>query len=318
MIEEGTWLERRTLLKALGFGGLLAGLPQVGEEDARKRGFAVDSYPSSPRWVPKWEPAGGASLYPAARNPLFRGGRALTPEDAAAKTNNFYEFLPGKAGPVYKHVKKFEARPWSVEIAGLVAEPRTVDVDELARIAPLEERIYRFRCVEAWSMVVPWTGIPMAAFVAWCRPKPEAKFLRFTSFLKPDQARGQKKADWYPWPYYEGLRLDEARHPLAMIATGIFGHGLPAQHGAPIRVVVPWKYGYKSPKSFVRVEFTAQEPATFWNDEQPDEYSFLSNVDPSVPHPRWSQAHERDLATGDRFPTAPFNGYDEVAALYPD
>jgi sulfoxide reductase catalytic subunit YedY len=326
VIDEQAWLERRVLLKALGFGGLAAGLgscgislaqdPEAGAA-AEKKGFSLDSYPASGQWVPKWEPAGGSKLYPAARNAAFRGGRPLTPEDRAATKNNFYEFLPGTAGPVHKHTDRFQPRPWRVEIAGLVEEPRTVDIDEIARIVPLEERIYRLRCVEAWSMVVPWTGVPMADFVRWCKPKAEARYVQFTSFHRPDQAPGQKKAAHYPWPYYEGLRLDEAMHPLALVATGIFGHGLPAQHGAPIRVIVPWKYGYKSAKSFVKVEFVRNQPHTFWSDLQPSEYPFLSNVDPKVPHPRWSQASEIDIATGDRIPTEGYNGYAaEVAALY--
>ena len=323
VLEEKAWLERRAVLKALGFGGMLAGLPSCGlgysaqEDEAAREGFTLTEYPPSKRWVPDSKPAGGAEAYPAKRNDEFEGGRPITPEDIAAQHNNFYEFYPGRAGPVYRYVDGFELRPWKVEIAGLVEEERKVDIDEIAAIAPLEERIYRFRCVEAWSMVVPWTGLPMAEFVKWCKPKPEAKYLKFTSFLRPSQAPGQKKADHYPWPYYEGLRMDEAMHPLAMIVTGIFGHGLPTQHGAPIRTVVPWKYGYKSAKSFVKVEFTKEQPGTFWSDLQPTEYPFLSNVEPQVPHPRWSQASERDLATGDRIPTLPYNGYaDAVGGMY--
>ena len=325
VLPESLWLRRREILRALGYGGLLLGggrLAAVGQDDpeakaaAEKKGFSFDTYPPSERFVPKWAPAGGADLYPAARNASFTGGRALAPEDRASTLNNFYEFLPGRSGPVHKHAKKFVARPWEVTIAGLVEEERTVDVDELARIAPLEERIYRFRCVEAWSMVVPWTGIPLARVVAWCRPKPEARFVRFVSFNRPDQAPGQKRGH-YPWPYYEGLRMDETMHPLAFLATGIYGHGLPTQHGAPVRIVVPWKYGYKSPKSIVRIEFTAQRPRTFWTDMEPNEYPFLSNVNPAVPHPRWSQEREEDVTTGDRIATQPYNGYAaDVASLY--
>ena len=166
-------------------------------------------------------------------------------------------------------------------------------------------------------MTVPWTGLPLADFVRWCRPKPTARFVRFVSFNKPDQAPGMRRAPWYDWPYYEGLRMDEALHPLTLLTTGIYGHGLPAQHGAPIRVVVPWKYGYKSPKSIVRVEFVTEQPLTFWEERQPREYPFLSNVEPDVPHPRWSQRSERDIATGDRRPTLLYNGYaNEVGKLY--
>ena len=321
VLEEADYLARRALLKALGLGGAMAGLAACGlggqGEQQVAEGYTLDAYPPSERWVPRWEPAGSAKLYPASRNGAFEGGRPITPEDVAARHNNYYEFLPGKAGPVHKHVDAFEARPWRVEIAGLVEEPRTVDVDEIAACAPLEERIYRFRCVEAWSMVVPWTGLAMASFVKWCKPKAEAKYLKFTSFLKPEQAPGQKREASYPWPYYEGLRMDEALNPLALMVTGIYGHGLPAQHGAPLRVIVPWKYGYKSPKGIVKVEFLAEEPGTFWSDLQPREYPFLSNVEPQVPHPRWSQATERDLATGDRIPTQLYNGYaKQVGELY--
>ncbi len=318
VLSETAWRDRRRVLKLLGLGGglLAAGPAAAWAGDRCDPGQAT--YPASERWVPAWPPAGGKELYPATRNPTWKqADRALTPEDAAAQKNNFYEFLPGRAGPVHRYVGDFEPDPWKVEIAGLVEEERAVDVDEIARIAPLEERVYRFRCVERWSMVVPWTGLPMAAFVKWCRPTSEARYVKFTSFLRPEQAPGQRRGGSYPWPYYEGLRLDEATHPLTLLVTGIFGHGLPAQHGAPVRVVVPWKYGYKSAKSFVRVEFTRDEPGTFWSDLQPLEYPFLSNVEPDVPHPRWSQATETDIGTGDRFPTRPYNGYaDEVAKLY--
>ncbi len=315
VISEEAWIGRRRLLEAFGFGGVSALLASCGGSVTAFQGETEPLGESG--WAPGWEPAGGGSLYPAARNQDYRVARATTPQDVAARHNNIYEFHPGRAGPVYKHVGDFSARPWQVEIRGEVEEERTVDIDDIARVAPLEERIYRFRCVEAWSMVVPWTGLPMADFVRWCKPKESARFVRFVSFLDPARAEGQRKAKHYPWPYYEGLRMDEAMHPLAMLATGIFGHGLPMQHGAPLRVIVPWKYGFKSLKSFVRVEFTRKQPGTFWNDLQSKEYSFLSNVEPDVPHPRWSQSTERDIATGDRIPTLPFNGYgDQVAKLY--
>ncbi len=282
-------------------------------------------YPAAKRWVPRFEPAGGSALYPAERNDGYRVRRSLSPEDDAASHNNFYEFLPGRAGPVYRQVGDFVPRPWQVTIAGAVEQTKTVDVDEIAKIAPLEERLYHFRCVERWSMVVPWTGFPLKKFVEWCRPTASAKFVRFVSFAPSDLDADQKKheppgfkeAAYYPWPYYEGLRMDEATNELALLVTGIYGHGLPMQHGAPLRVTVPWKYGYKNPKSVVRVEFTAEQPRTFWNDVSPNEYGFLSNVEPDVPHPRWSQAHEWDITTKDTMPTLPYNGYGEfVAKLY--
>jgi len=330
VLDESAWLRRRELVKALGLGGLAAaGIPLLGcsaaadeqgerESGGREGGAArASAQYGRGRWRPDYEAAGGDALYPAPRAQAYGAGLVLNPEGDAATKNNFYEFLPGRAGEVYRHVGRFEPRPWRVEVAGAVEEERSVDIDEIARIAPLEERVYRFRCVERWSMVVPWTGIPMKAFVAWCRPKPAAKYLRFVSFLRPDQAPGQKSAAHYPWPYYEGLRMDEATNELAMIVTGIFGHALPVQHGAPIRVIVPWKYGYKSAKSFVRVEFTERQPPTFWNDFAPKEYGFLSNVEPDVPHPRWSQAQEVDITTGERRPTLPYNGYGaQVGGLY--
>ena len=242
------------------------------------------------------------------------GGPAITPESVAGRFNNFYEFSEHKE-EVHRLVEGFRQRPWQVEVRGLVERPRTFDVDEIARLGA-EERIYRFRCVEAWSMVVPWTGVPIARLLDVVRPLPAARFVRFTSFLRPEEAPNQRNPK-YPWPYYEALRLAEARHDLALLVTGIYGHALSPQHGGPIRVIVPWKYGYKGPKSIVKIELVAEQPHTFWNDLAPSEYSFLSNVDPTVPHPRWSQATERVIGTGERRTTEPFNGYGEqVASLY--
>jgi sulfoxide reductase catalytic subunit YedY len=325
-LSESAYRSRREVLRALGLGGAMLASPALAcarsqAPNAPSPFFAAPrsdlSYPASARWVPRWDPFGGRELYPAARNAAFTVDRALTPEDAAAEHNNYYEFLPDGAGPVHRYVAKFEARPWQLEIAGEVESPRVVELDDVAKIAALEERLYRFRCVERWSMVVPWLGLPLASFVAWCKPKASARYLRFVSFHRPDQAPGQKKAAHYDWPYYEGLRLDEALHPLALLVLGIYGHALPVQHGAPVRAIVPWKYGYKSPKGIAKVEFLTEEPPTFWNDVAPDEYGFLSNVDPAVPHPRWSQEIEWDVATGEKFPTRPYNGYaDDVAKLY--
>lgn len=319
VLEEAAYLDRRSVVKALGLGSIVATLPGCRPTFGQAEPGHVeslDSYPPSDEFVPAWKPAGGKERYPAKRNSAYTGGRALVPEKIAATYNNFYEFTTTKS-LVHKRVAAFEPRPWKVRIGGLVEEEKTVDIDDIAAIAPLEERIYRFRCVERWSMVIPWTGLPMAAFVKWCKPKPEAKFIRFVTFNRPDQAPGQKTEPWWPWPYYEGLRLDEAMNPLAMITTGVFGHGLPAQHGAPIRVIVPWKYGYKSPKSFDVVEFVKEQPHTFWEDSAPREYPFLSNVEPGTPHPRWSQAREQDIGTGEELKTLPYNGYEaEVGQLY--
>ncbi|MBS1912488.1 MAG: protein-methionine-sulfoxide reductase catalytic subunit MsrP [Bacteroidetes bacterium] len=256
-------------------------------------------------------------LYPAKRNPKYTLDRALTDEKVAARYNNFYEFSEIKE-KVVTLVDRFETRPWDLEISGLVNRPVKLTVDELVRKLPLEERLYRHRCVEAWAMAVPWTGIPLSKVLGLAEPLSSARFVRFISFLKPDEAPNQREATWYKWPYYEALQISEAMNELAMAVTGIYGHELPKQHGAPIRIVVPWKYGYKSPKSVVRIELVAEQPRTFWNDLAPNEYSFLSNVNPAVPHPRWSQASERLIDTGQQVDTRPYNGYGEfVASLYP-
>ncbi len=253
--------------------------------------------------------------YPAPRNPAFNPVWALTDEKVASSYNNFYEFTLRK--DVHRHVGAFQTSPWPVEIAGLVEKPLTLDVAELVAGVDLEERVYRFRCVEAWAMIVPWTGFPFNKVADLVRPRPEAKFVRFITAKKPDQMPGIRENPEYPWPYFEGLRLDEAMHPLTLLVTGAYGKPLAKQFGAPLRLIVPWKYGYKSAKSIVKIEFVAEQPKTFWETLQPREYPFESNVDPDVPHPRWSQATERMIDTGDRVKTRKYNGYaDQVAALY--
>ena len=240
--------------------------------------------------------------------------RPLTPSSVAATYNNYYEFTTDKER-VAEVAAGFVTRPWRVEVSGLCARPQTFDVDALIRAMPMEERVYRFRCVEAWAMVVPWTGFPLAALLDRVEPNREARFVRFVSFPPRDDAPGMARQSHYPWPYHEALRLDEARHDLAMLATGIYGRPMPNQHGAPLRLVVPWKYGFKSIKGVQKIELTAERPRTFWNRLQPREYSFLANIDPDVPHPRWSQAKERMIDTGAEVPTRKYNGYD-VAGLY--
>ncbi len=192
-----------------------------------------------------------------------------------------------------------------------------VDAAELTQEFTLEERVYRFRCVEAWSMVVPWTGFPLSKLIEKAKPRSEAKFIRFFTFNRPDEAPGITRMRTYPWPYFDGLRMDEAMHPLTLMATGIYGKPLPKQHGAPLRLVVPWKYGFKSVKSIVKIEFVEKQPTSFWETLGPDEYPFEANVNPKVPHPRWSQAFERVIDTGDRLRTQPLNGYGGmVGKLY--
>ena len=253
--------------------------------------------------------------YPASRNSRFQLDRPLTEENYAASFNNFYEFSVFKGG-IYKKAARLKTSPWQVAVTGLVERPKTFDIDELARALPLEERLYRFRCVEAWAMAVPWTGIPMRDFIAMVRPLSAAKFVRFVTFLQPAIATNQNPGKG-PWPYSEGLSMAEAMNELTLLATGIYGHPMPKQHGAPLRLVVPWKYGFKSIKSIVKIEFTAERPATFWNSNRPEEYDFTANVRPDVPHPRWSQAAEKMIDTGERRPTLPYNGYGEwVGHLY--
>jgi len=250
------------------------------------------------------------------RNPKYKVGRPITDERIVAGYNNYYEFTTDKERVAYV-AERFRSRPWEIEIAGEVERPQRLDVDELIKRFALEERVYRLRCVEAWSVVVPWVGFPLAKFVEWARPKSTAKFLRMVTFERPAEAPGQKSQPWYPWPYHEGLTMAEATNELAMIVVGSYGHRLPNQNGSPLRLITPWKYGYKSIKAIVRFEFVREQPPTFWNQVASDEYGFFSNVDPKVPHPRWSQATETDVATGRRIPTLPFNGYAEfVAHLY--
>ncbi len=208
-----------------------------------------------------------------------------------------------------------------MEVTGLVDKPRTFDVDDLLKRMPLEERVYRFRCVEAWSMVVPWVGFPLRELLKAVAPQSGAKYVTMTTFLRPEEARRQGLKSWFgpgePWPYTEGLTIAEATHDLTLLTVGIYGQVLPKQFGAPIRLIVPWKYGFKNIKSIVRIELTDKQPETFWHTLVPHEYGFVSNVNPKVPHPRWSQAHERDIGTRTRKPTLPYNGYaEQVAHLY--
>lgn len=250
------------------------------------------------------------------RNERFLSGRPLTPESIASRYNNFYEFSTDKED-VADVAAGFRTRPWTIEVVGEVARPRTYDIDALLQRMPTDERVYRLRCVEAWAMVVPWSGFPLRALLQEAQPTSDARYVRFVSAVDEAQMPGVRAADWYPWPYHEGLRLDEAMNELTFIATGVYGHPLPPQHGAPLRLVVPWKYGFKSAKSLVRIELVRAEPPTFWHRMFPQEYGFTANVDPEVPHPRWSQATERMIDSGAEVPTRLFNGYGEwVSGLY--
>ncbi len=250
------------------------------------------------------------------KNEAFSVTRPKTEEIIAATYNNYYEFSSGKTN-IWRLVERFETRPWEIEISGLVENPMKIDIDDLIKQMPLEERIYRFRCVETWAMVVPWIGFPMKALLDKVQPKDKAKYVRMTTFMDPDVAFQQNNGR-LPWPYVEGLTLAEAMNELTLLVVGIYGHILPPQHGAPIRLIVPWKYGFKSIKSIVSIELTDKKPRNFWNVILPREYGFEANVNPNVPHPRWSQANEWLIPTRDvSYPTRIYNGYGEyVAHLY--
>ena len=292
---ERVFRNRREIVAGLAAAGVAAAAPAFGA--------AGPEDPSS-------------ELYPVARNERFTAGpgRVLTPEGTATRYNNFYEF--GTSKKIWKAAQALVIRPWEVRIDGLVESPRTLAIDDLLARMPLEERVYRHRCVEAWSMVVPWSGFPFRELVRFAQPTAGARYVAMETFLDPDTAKGQRQ-DWYPWPYVEGLTMAEANHELAFLVTGLYGQPLPRQNGAPLRLAVPWKYGFKSIKSIVRFRFTAERPVGFWEETNAREYGFWANVHPDVPHPRWSQATEEDIGTGQRIPTQAFNGYGEwVASLY--
>lgn len=291
---EPAYLRRRELL-----GGLAAGsaLMLMGSQ-----AVAQDEVPLA------------ADRYPAPRNDVFKADRDLTSFELATTYNNFYEF--GSHKQISSEAQALKLKPWQVAIDGLVEQPMTLDAEDLIRKMPLEERVYRHRCVEAWSMTVPWTGFPLRSLVEMSRPLGDAKYLKMTTFMDPEMAPGQRQP-WYQWPYVEGLTLAEATNDLAFIVTGLYGKPVPKQNGAPLRLATPWKYGFKSVKSIVRFEFTADRPMSFWEGIQASEYGFWANVNPDVPHPRWSQATERVLGTNDQVPTLLFNGYgNQVAELY--
>jgi sulfoxide reductase catalytic subunit YedY len=290
---EGLFLSRRTLLAA-GPAAILATAPSL---DAAAQN--ADDL---------------AGLYPAKRNEAFQAGRDVTPERLNLVYNNFYEFGPDKR--IFTRAASLKTRPWTIKIDGLVETPFDLDVDSLLRKVQLEERIYRHRCVEGWAMTVPWTGFPLKQLVALARPLSSAKFVRFETFMDLKVAPGQK-ANLRPWPYVEGLSMPEAMNDLALLVTGAYGKPLAKQFGAPLRLHTPWKYGFKSIKSISRISFVEEQPRGFWQDLQPAEYGFWANVNPAVPHPRWSQASEELLGGHDRVPTIIYNGYGEhVAYLY--
>jgi sulfoxide reductase catalytic subunit YedY len=256
-----------------------------------------------------------ADLYPAKANPAYGPlDSPVTAEKLSSTYNNFYEFASHKQ--IWEAAQALPIRLWEVRIDGLVRKPQTLDIDTLIRKMPLEERIYRHRCVERWSMVVPWTGFPLAEILKLADPEPEARYVRMETFQNPDIAAGQKQF-WYPWPYQEAVTVEEAGNDLAFLVTGAYGKPLAKQFGAPLRLALPWKYGFKSVKSIVRFTLTDARPVSFWEKTNADEYGFWANINPEVPHPRWSQAVEEPLGTRGTVPTVLYNGYGEqVAGLY--
>jgi len=255
-----------------------------------------------------------ASLYPAKRNEIYKLDRPITDEKINGHFNNFYEY--GTSKDVADAAQRLQIRPWTVKIDGMVEKPVEIGIDELMKKMTLEERTYRHRCVEAWGMAIAWTGFPFKKLVDFARPLGSAKYVQMETFLDPKMAPGQRMR-WYPWPYVEGLTMAEATNDLAFLATGAYGHPLAKVQGAPLRLAVPWKYGFKSIKSIVRFSFVEKRPVGLWERIQSSEYGFWANVNPQVPHPRWSQATEEIIGTGERRPTLLFNGYGEyVADIY--
>ena len=309
---ESLFYSRRRVLKALGISAA-----------------ALSLAPSASAAL--WDLFADTSSPPARRDPLnyqkpaaYRPDLPWTPEEKVIGYNNYYEFGLDKAAPK-ANAQGLQTSPWQVVIDGEVAKPMTLDVDELRKRFTLEERIYRFRCVEAWSMVIPWIGFELGALLKWVQPTSRARYVAFQTLYDPKQMQGQADGQFgsgIQFPYVEGLRLDEAMHPLSLLAVGVYGKTLPPQNGAPLRLVVPWKYGFKSIKSIVRIRLLEKQPPTTWNLAAPDEYGFYANVNPQLDHPRWSQASERVISSGGlldvtRQPTLPFNGYaDAVAGLY--
>ncbi len=301
---EALFFDRRGLLKAAGtvaLAGILA--------DCDNSPSAAAPGPAAPVADPS------ASLYPFKHNPKYTLDRGITPANVVSSYNNYYEFGDGKEDPS-RLADKLPIRPWQISIEGMVEKPFKIDIDTLMKTMPLEERLYRHRCVETWSFAVPWSGFPMKALVDYAKPMSGATYVTMKTFQNPAVAPGQRMI-FYPWPYTEGLTIAEATNDMAFMVTGAYGKPLPKQNGAPLRLATPWKYGFKSIKGIQRIIFSNQRPKSYWQALATDEYGFWANVNPAVPHPRWSQASEEILATGLRVPTKIYNGYgDQVASLY--
>lgn len=288
------YLNRRKFLAAAGMAGIAGlGIRRLASDEA---------------------PALADNTIPGLQKSPFSTTEKITPKNDVTHYNNYYEFSTDKEGPA-DLAKNFKTRPWTVTIDGAVEKKQKLDIDAILKFATPEERIYRHRCVEGWSIVVPWIGFSLSELIKRAQPTSKAKFVEFTTIYDPGQMPGQHR-DVLPWPYVEGLRMDEAMHPLALLCFGMYGESLPNQDGAPLRIVVPWKYGFKSAKAIVKIKFTDSQPMNTWHQATPNEYGFYSNVNPNVDHPRWSQKTERRLGEFLKRPTLMFNGYDQVASLY--
>lgn len=303
---EGVFLNRRRFLRTAGMAASSIGAASILGVSDNGHGL------SGARAQQAADPS--ANLYPFEANDAFKLDRSLTDEALATAYNNFYEF--GSHKRIAKAAQALKIRPWEIKIDGMVESEQTIAIDDLLKKMPLEERLYRHRCVETWSMAVPWSGFAFSALIDLAKPLSSAKYVRMETFKDASVASGQRQF-WYPWPYVEGLTMEEAKNELAFLVTGVYGKPLPKQMGAPLRLAVPWKYGFKSIKSIVRVSFTDKRPVSFWEEIQPREYGFWANVNPEVAHPRWSQAEEEPLGSDDKIPTLLYNGYaEQVASLY--
>jgi methionine sulfoxide reductase catalytic subunit len=306
---EALYINRRNFMKIAGISGAAALLAACGVQPNQSNGQGPQAAAT-----PAHRDVQPATRVPAAMKDEL--GNDANSYETITHFNNYYEFSQGKED-IAALAEKFVTTPWQMEVSGLVQKPKIFGMDELMKFTQ-QERVYRLRCVEGWSMVIPWTGLPLAALLKEVEPQASARYVRFTTANLPDQMPGLRDG-LFPWPYTEGLRLDEALNDLALLATGLYGKPLPNQDGAPIRLVTPWKYGFKSAKALVKIELVADQPATFWSTIAPDEYGFYANVNPDVPHPRWSQSTERRIGEISRRKTLLFNGYaEQVGQLYTD
>ncbi len=313
-----TYMSRRQVIKSLGLGAISLGtMACVGNSGSMAGNMPIvdgplDTIPKNAPW----------SLFPATKNETFTvPERVVTERLAAASYNNFYELDPSSK-EIWNKAGAYNPFPWTIEVSGHVEKDFEIGLEDLFKKVQMEERLYRFRCVEAWSMTVPWTGFTLKSLIDLCKPTSKATHVKFTSVNRPEELPGQKETKWYPWPYFEGLRMDEAINELGFVAIGAYGEPLPKQSGSPLRMVLPWKYGYKGAKAINKIEFLDKEPSTFWFELAPSEYPFLSNVNPSIPHPRWSQATEKFISSGSnvtRIPSQMYNGYQKwVGDMYPE